>query len=597
MKSELMREQAFLVTGDHPSIDDGRAGRLLEFFGVPYQTQNATDFRLPKISQAESNTKCRLVCAAETFARVVGELQDASHGAEGFAQRVHSVLLYPTGNAAALAAVVSQLSGAKVLINKGVGSEIEWCIADDPGGVCGAMRGLRVRPTPATLEGCDFFDVNGSSVTPLIAAGNKAAFLKLTCNSVPVFASSERLIDIDAGLATPNFDVRDHLFSAVPAVSYIRWAFAHSAWSAPEASACLVIDDPLLKARYGFVRFRELLALMKQHRFSTSIAFIPWNWRRNDREVVKLFRDNPKSYSLCIHGCDHTAAEFGTSDRKRLRAVASEAARRMSLHERRTGLAHDRVMVFPQGVFSAEAIPELKRASFHAVVNTEVHSNPPGERKLRISDVWDVAVMTYGDFPIYTRRYPAQGVENLAFDLLLGKPCLMVIHHDFCSDGCVRLLQFIDQLNALKVPLTWRPLGDVVRRSYRQKELSPDSVEIEMYGTELRVKNGSDQRKRFIVRRRDSDPPVVKEIRAESDQIAWHFSKGRIAFEIELNPGESRTVSIKFHDLSGNGHYRESAGYKVKTLLRRHLSEARANYFVPTKARLAGIRKVIRNDL
>jgi len=591
MKSELVREQAVLVTGGHPSIDDGRARRLLEFFGVPYQMRNATDFRLPERSQAQSNTKCRLVCAAEIFARLMEELQNTSPGKQEFAHTVHSVFLYPTNNPASLAKVVSDLSGTKISICKGARSEIEWGIADDPGDVCGAMRGLRVRPTPATLDGCDFFDANGSSVTPLIAAGNKAAFLKLTCNSVPVFASSERLIDIDAELATPNFDVRDHLFSAVPAVSYIRWAFAHSAWRAREASACLVIDDPLLKARYGFVRFRELLALMKQHRFSTSIAFIPWNWRRNDREVVKLFQDNPESYSLCIHGCDHTAGEFGTSDRQQLRAVASEAVRRMSLHERRTGLAHDRVMVFPQGVFSTEAIPELKHTGFHAVVNTEVHSNPPGERKLRIFDVWDVAVMAYDDFPIYTRRYPAQGVENLAFDLLLGKPCLMVIHHDFCSDGCVRLVQFIDQLNALKVPLTWRPLGDVVRRSYRQKELSPDSVAIEMYGTELRVKNGSDQRKRFIIRRRDSEPPAVKEIRAESDQIAWNFSKGRIAFEIELNPGESRTVSIKFHDLGENGQYRENAGYKVKTLLRRYLSEARDNYFVPTKARLAAFAK------
>ena len=597
MKPELMREQAVLVTGDHPSIDDGRVGRLLEFFGIPYGTRKATEFHLQDNAARMGVGKCRLVCSAENFAHVFEKLHGALAGSEGFAQRVHSVFLYPTGNITALSELVSRLCGTEISVRKGAATDTDWCIVDDPGGVCGAMRGLRVRPRPATLEGCHVFNANGSSVTPLIAAGNKAAFLKLTCNGVPVFASSERLIDIDAGLATPNFDVRDHLFSAVPAVSYIRWAFAHSAWRAPEASACLVIDDPLLKARYGFVRFRELLALMKQHRFSTSIAFIPWNWRRNDREVVKLFRDNPESYSLCIHGCDHTAAEFGTSDRQRLRAVASEAARRMSLHERRTGLAHDRVMVFPQGVFSAEAIPELKRASFHAVVNTEVHSNPPGERKLRISDVWDVAVMTYGDFPIYTRRYPAQGVENLAFDLLLGKPCLMVIHHDFCSDGCERLVQFIDQLNSLKVPLTWRPLGDVVRRSYRQKELSPDSVEIEMYGTELRVKNGFDQRKRFIIRRRDSDPRAVKEIRAESDQIAWHFSKGRIAFEIELNPGESRTVSIKFHDLSGNGQYRENAGYKVKTLLRRHLSEARDNYFVPTKARLAGIRKVIRNDV
>ena len=58
-----------------------------------------------------------------------------------------------------------------------------------------------------------------------------------------------------------------------------------------------------------------------------------------------------------------------------LRAIASEAVRRMSLHEQRTGLAHDHVMVFPQGIFSEQAILELKRATFSAVVNTEVHSN------------------------------------------------------------------------------------------------------------------------------------------------------------------------------------------------------------------------------
>ena len=206
--------------------------------------------------------------------------------------------------------------------------------------------------------------------------------------------------------------------------------------------------------------FRELLALMKQVRFWTSIAFIPWNWRRSDPKVVQLFKDNPNDYSLCVHGCDHTAAEFGTSNEQQLRAIASEAVRRMSLHEQRTGLAHDRVMVFPQGIFSEQAILELKRANFSAVVNTEVHSNLLRGRKLRISDVWDVAVTSYGDFPIYTRRYPAQGIENLAFDVLLGKPCLVVIHHDFFRNGYNRLVQFIDQLNALRVSLSWRGLGE-----------------------------------------------------------------------------------------------------------------------------------------
>ena len=138
---------------------------------------------------------------------------------------------------------------------------------------------------------------------------------------------------------------------------------------------------------------------MKQLRFSTSIAFIPWNWRRSNLKVVQLFRDNPDYYSVCIHGCDHTAGEFSASDRKRLGAIASEAVRRMSLHQRRTGLAHDRVMVFPQGMFSEVAIAELKHAGFDAAVNTEVHSNPPRQRALKISDVWDVAITSYADFP------------------------------------------------------------------------------------------------------------------------------------------------------------------------------------------------------
>src|SRR6266480_767230 len=581
-----MLEKALLLTGDHSLADDRRAGRLLEFFGVPYERQSAADFRPPESRPAGTNASYRLVCAAQTFARVMGDLHDASRHLNGFTRQIHSVFLYSNGDPVALANVVGQLYGTTISIRRGTGSDSQWRIANDPDGMCGAMRDLRIHPSANTLRSGDFFHTDGSSVTSLIAAGNKAAFLKLTCNGVPVFVSSERLIDIDADLATPNFDVRDHFFSAVPLVSYIRWAFAYSSWTAREANACLVIDDPLLKARYGFVRFRELLALMKQHRFSTSIAFIPWNWRRNDREVVKLFRDNPESYSLCIHGCDHTAAEFGTSDRQRLRAGASEAARRMSLHERRTGLAHDRLMVFPQGVFSEEAIPELKRASFHAVVNTEVHSTPLGLRKLRISDVWDVAVMTYADFPIYTRRYPAQGVENLAFDLLLGKPCLVVIHHDFCSDGYVRLVQFIDRLNALKVPLTWRCLSDVIRRSYRQKELSPDSVEIEMYGSELLIENRSDRTKSYFIRRREHEPKSIESLHAGSRRVSWDSAGDYIECEVNLAPGESTLLTLRFKAAEDSAHSTQNLAYTAKTMLRRYLSEARDNYLEPAKARM-----------
>jgi hypothetical protein len=260
----------------------------------------------------------------------------------------------------------------------------------------------------------------------------------------------------------------------------------------------------------------------------------------------------------------------------------------MNRHESITGIRHDRVMVFPQGIFSEAAMSALKHTDLIAAVNNDVICADPHPRAITISDVWDIAVMRYSNFPIFTRRYPWEGIENFAFDALLGKPVIIIIHHDYCSDHCRRLVDFIDRLNALKCRLTWRSLGDVVRRSCRQRELSPDSVEVEMYGTELRVENRSEQAKRFLIRRRESDPSTIKEIRAESGQIAWNSFEDRITFEIELNPGESRTVSVKFHDLRGYGYSRESVSYQVKTMLRRYLCEMRDNYITPARFWLAG---------
>jgi hypothetical protein len=455
----------------------------------------------------------------------------------------------------------------------------------------GAMRGLSVSLTVAAVSNCSLFVTEEGSASALIDAADRVAFLKTTWNDVVVFVSSERLVDIDAELTTPNFDVRDHFFSAVPFVSYIRWAFTHSSWKAPEASACLVIDDPLLRTRYGFLRFRELLALMKQHEFSTNIAFIPWNWRRSDPKVVQLFKDNPDNYSLCIHGCDHTAGEFGNSKPEHLRAIAWEAVRRMSLHERRTGLTHDRVMVFPQGIFSEQAIRELKRAGFNAVVNTEVHSNMPGGHKLKVSDVWDVAVMSYGDFPIYTRRYPSQGIENLAFDLLLGKPCLVVIHHDFFSGGYASLAQFIQQLNGLKVSLAWRRLGEVVRRGYRQRQLSADRIEIEMYGGELLIENRSDRAMSYLVRRREHVPDTVEGVYAGSHRVPWKSAADCIEFEVDVPAGESMLLNLVFTAAEEVARARHSFASTAKILLRRYLSEARDNYLMPVKARMAAFSR------
>jgi hypothetical protein len=579
-----MQEQALLLTADYPSADDQRAERLLEFFGVRYLKRRAAELGLP---ENESTEKCRLVCSAQSFARVMGNLQNASGNTNLLTRQIHSIFLYSNGDPVAVANVVSQLSGGTISIRRGAGNVIRWHIANDPDGTCGVMCDLRIQPSATCLRTGDFFHTDGGSLTPLIAGEDKAAFLKLTWNGLPVFVSSERLIDIDAELTTFNFDIRDHFFSAVPLVSYIRWAFPCSSWHAPEASASLIIDDPLLKPTHGFVDFQELLSLMKRHNFSTNVAFIPWNWRRSAPEVVRLFRENPEHFSLSVHGCDHTRAEFGSSSQQRLYWKAQQALERMNRHESITGISHDRVMVFPQGIFSEAAMSALKRTDLIASINNDIISADRHPRAIRISDVWDIAVMGY-TFPLFTRRYPWEGIENFAFDALLGKPAIAVIHHDYCSDHCARLVKFIEQLNALPSAPTWRNLGELVRRSYRQREVSPRAMEVEMYGTELRIENLSGQSKRFLIRRRESEPSAIQRIGTDGQEITWRQTNGRVDFEIELNPGENQVIKIKFHDLTGKERNGDSLPYRFKTMLRRYLCEMRDNYVVPLRYRFAG---------
>jgi hypothetical protein len=67
--------------------------------------------------------------------------------------------------------------------------------------------------------------------------------------------------------------------------------------------ANIIIDDPLLRENYGYLNYRKLLDLMDKHNFFSTIAFIPWNYKRTDKKIAALFKERPDRFSLCVHGC------------------------------------------------------------------------------------------------------------------------------------------------------------------------------------------------------------------------------------------------------------------------------------------------------
>lgn len=213
-----------------------------------------------------------------------------------------------------------------------------------------------------------------------------------------------------------------------------------------ETLACLIIDDPLLKSRYGFLDYEKLLQAMKNHGFFTEIAFIPWNYKRSDSRIVRLFADNPDYFGLCVHGCNHIIDEFCRGGYQELNDLSLTALWRMEKHKRLTGLAYDPVMVFPGGLFSSVAMQALKDQGFFAAFNSTLRTTDQGEPP--VSEYRLPATTMYAGLPLFLRRYPRDR-SGFVQDIAAGRPILIGEHHGVFRNGYKEIINLVDWVNSL----------------------------------------------------------------------------------------------------------------------------------------------------
>ena len=180
----------------------------------------------------------------------------------------------------------------------------------------------------------------------------------------------------------------------------------------------------------------------------------------------------------------------------------------------------------------------------------------------------------------FTKGQIIDKTQNFAFDALLGKPVVAVIHHDYCKDQCARLVTFIQGLNTLKSNLRWTNLSEVARRSCKRRDVPGAIPEVEMYASELTLENSSDQTTRYAVRRRESDPSAVTSIQVGSQPTTCRYSDGYVKFEIELQPRCGATVRVQFRDIHHEEVEKKVLSTEIRTMLRRRLCEVRDNYFM-----------------
>jgi hypothetical protein len=409
----------------------------------------------------------------------------------------------------------------------------------------------------------------------VMSADGHPVFLRSKRGACDVFLQvGSEIPDVDDSLQ-PQEGIQEHYDQIIPLFVFFRHCFGMSCWHGPGSTARFIIDDPLLASTYGFLKYGDLLKSMRSLSYGTTIAFIPWYyWRTRKRSAADLFSDN-SNLSICIHGCDHTKREFDTMDARALEWKTGLALQRMERHRERTALPYDAVMTFPQGKFSTSAMLALRASRYMAAVNSTCFPSDYGDHRLTIGDMLRPAITSFHGFPIFSRHYPKRLIDS-AFDLFLGRPALIVEHHDYFRGGLKHLEEFVTGLCRSEPVLSWPSLSTQLSRSCMMKHVGIDAVEVRFFTGRFYLKNSAPCRKRFLLTKYEPDGALVRTALVDGVQAPFSFHDDYFQLEVEADAGQEVVIEVLDHPRVPIRTFKGfGLRYRFGVLLRRSLSEFR----------------------
>jgi hypothetical protein len=334
--------------------------------------------------------------------------------------------------------------------------------------------------------------------------------------------------------------------TVLPAMMLVRQVYGDVAWRTPESLAGFVVDDPALRKGTLGLDYPRVLAQAREHGFHLTVATIPRELELAEPAVVDLLRVNGRWLSACYHGSDHSGYEFylpaAKESRYRSRSLSSQekalrrAVARGERFAARTGLALDRVMVFPHGIGSPQIFSSIQALGFIAACNFD-DRYPLGAPT---PDDYDLgarpADLAWSGFPLIWRR----GLPDRMYllDLFLGRPAITFGHVKALGADMAPFVRRADEIHRLGGGrVRWTSLEDISRHSYLQRRDPKLGWLVSMFSNEICLHNPEPRPRSLRVERANS-PEEYSLVADCADSVD---ARG---LTITIPPGEARTIKL-----------------------------------------------------
>jgi hypothetical protein len=568
-----------ILRGGTAASSENHAMQIAEFLGIDTAFVSVEGVRDIESLRQLVPPCAGLIAHADTLARLAETLDARVNGLLTLSDLFPHLFIYGFEATDRHANVLRSLSSGTLLeVRPLPNTDTAFQVSDRHREWCAQFSGLLVRTADPTRDACFVEGVPHDGYATLVQAAGEPFFVRVDRGTSEVFfVACRELGDLDENISRGT-GLLPWFSRLVPIIIFLRRTLGKNAWHNDRPQACFIIDDPLLKQRYGFLEYSRVLEVMRGRKSCACIAFIPWNYRRSRKQTVDLFSAARPFLSLCIHGCDHTGAEFAATEYETLRDMARLALNRMQSHKDRCGLPFDDVMVFPQGLFSRQALKALDACGYLAAINTDVcPSDMPQGITLR--DLLDVAVTKFGGFPLFSRHYPRDPAE-FAFDLFLGKPALVVEHHGYFRDGGAELGMFVKRLNELDERLEWQNPATICTRACVRKVTPEGEVHVRFYANRFRLTNNGVRPEKYVLLREWTDEGALPSVTINGGPWAREQRGKNLAISLSLDPGQ--TADLHVLPVSPIETvvpaWKPTSAHNARVFVRRMLCEFRDNY-------------------
>jgi hypothetical protein len=571
--------------------DDAHLKQLIEFFGLNCRTVDASVFDA-ELHRAADHDLC-ILAKAVTIDRWCHNHPDRAATLDELRQKASFLFLYGFAPGKSLAYIARRLSdGAIEDVRELTGTKLSYQVSSFEPGITREFSGLSFGCARNDIDSGFVCTANSSSTVPLVTIDDMPFWVvveKNLCKTFLLACSAVAFIQEQVN----GIDASTYFSRLLPAAMFLRAAFKGLCWHGKHRFANFIIDDPPLKHSYGYLNYQNLLTQMDSCEFASTIAFIPWNYRRTNNRVVQLFRERMDRLSLCVHGCDHTTAEFSSTDLTALNSKVQLASARMNSLERWNGLSYSKTMVFPQGRFSTGALTALKANNYLAAVNSSpspAYSSAYGP--LTVADFLAPAVTRHGGFPVFVRRYPA-GLEQFAFDLFFGKPLFAVEHHSYLKDGGTRLAEFVARINSFS-GLQWAGLHDIMKKNYLEREISNEVTACRLYTKHNIVENHAECDRTFIVTKCEAGDVPIQHVLVNGQATRFTVIDNVIEFSTRIPAFSSTVIEVVYRNPLPHADLEQGFVTRSHVWARRMLSEFRDNVLYRSNLLLVGAQALRR---